>query len=59
MKNKNIIPYNNKGNINGYLLHYVNHVDDYLDVRGTWKNNKPIAYLESHYYYIATIFHIR
>ena len=56
MNNKNIISYDTKGRLHGYCLHYIN---NQIDHRGTWKNNKPIGYVESHYYHTATIFHIR
>lgn len=55
MKNINIITYDKNFKLNGYCIVYV-----YKDInfRGTYKNNKPIGYIENHRYNKETTYHI-
>ncbi len=55
MKNINIIPYDKNFKLNGYCIAYVY---NQINLRGTYKNNTPIGYIESHNHSKETTYHI-
>jgi len=55
MKNINIIPYDKNFKLNGYCIVYVYNK---INLRGTYKNNLPIGYIESHNHSKETTYHI-
>ena len=57
--NKEIITYNNKGELNGYQTRYITGIKDTLLIRTNVSNNKIIGYYELHGYKKKTRFHIR
>jgi len=55
MKNKDIRNYNDKGDLHGYQEWYWH--NDEFNLRGVWKNGRPIGYDERHNWKI-TIYYI-